>query len=425
MVNYVKPVPFFFETTKNGWRSMRNLKSVLILSLALYALPVVGYIIFGTLGAHGANDFHAFWYSGQFILKGLDPYQSLFSGIQLPMRQPGMEIRPSNSPPLQLVLTLYSLLPWTTAKLVWLATNFFLAFLCFYLVERCLPFPGIPLDRPTRILTLLIFFDLSPTRIAIENGQTTLLVFALMLMSVLVSKRSWFLAGCLLGLALSKVSVSISVALFFLCHRNFRILATAVLFQILGFAVIALISGNSIVLVFTEYLRLFISLAGQRGIHMAALMEGSRLAVILPIVMTLTIAIYLYILLIRDKAFENMDARVVDFHLLTLLTLWSLLVAYHRLYDTLLLLLLMVLFFKSNYQADIWGLSTRMRTVLAWGFGIGLALMTIPAPIVDMIIPGALGPLKTSIPAVILLVFLPALMFLFHRSLSRTVYFVS
>lgn len=425
MVNYIKTNPIFYKNNKNGWWSLRYLKSILIISLALYALPVLGYIIFGTLGAHGANDFHAFWYSGQFILEGLDPYQSLFSGIQLPMRQPGMEIRPSNSPPLQLVLTLYSLLPWTAAKLSWLVTNFFLAYLCFYLVERCLPFSGISLDRPTRILILLIFFDLSPTRIAIENGQTTLLVFALMLMSLLVSKRSWFLAGCLLGLALSKVSVSISVALFFLYHRNFRILVTAVFFQILGFAIIALISGNSIILVFTEYFRLFISLADQRGIHLAALMEGSQLAVVLPIVMTLTIAVYLYIWLIRDKAFENMDARVVDFHLLALLTLWSLLVAYHRLYDALLVLFLIVLFFKSNYQVNIWGLSSRIRAVLAWGFAIGLALMIIPAPIVDMIIPGALGPLKTSIPTVILLIFLPALMFLFHRSLSRTVYFVS
>lgn len=400
---------------------MRYLKIGLIVLLAVYALMVFGYIIFGTLEAEGSIDFHAFWYSGQFILRGMDPYQAIFSDIQLPMRQPGLEIRPSNSAPMLLVITLFSLLPWMEAKLVWLVANFLLSFLCFYLVERCIPFPGRSLDRSSRILIFLIFFDLSPTRIAIENGQTTLFVFALMVLSVLMAKRSWFLAGCLLGLALSKISVSILVVLFFLYHRNYRILATAVLFQILGFAAIALLSGNSIIQVLTEYLRLFISLSDQQGIHLAALMRGNPYAVILPIVMTLVIALCFYIWLFRDKASQNVDARVFDIHLLTIFTLWTLLVAYHRSYDALLLLFLIVLFFKSAYQVDVWGLSSQMRTVLTLGGGIGLALMIIPARIVDMFIPGVYGPLTNGIPAVILLVFLSTLMVLFRRFLSRTV----
>ncbi len=397
---------------------MRYLRTGLIVILAIYAFIVFGYLVWGTLETNGSKDFHAFWYAGHFILKGMDPYQVIFSDVHLPMRQPGLEIRPSNSAPMLLVITLFSLLPWMTAKLVWLVVNLLLVFLCFYLVERCIPFPGKSLDRPARILLFLIFFDLSPTRIAIENGQTTLFVFALMLMSILLTKRSWFLAGCLLGLALSKISVSILVVIYFLYHGNYRVLVTAAFFQILGFAGIALLSGNSIIQVLGEYLRLFISLSDQPGIHLGALMSGYPFDMIFPIGMTFVIALCLYFWLIREKAFQRVDTRVLNFHLLTLLTLWSLLVAYHRSYDALLLLFLIVLFFKSAYQVDVWGISSQTRTVLTFGVGIGFALMIIPARIVDMFIPGAYSPLTNEIPAVILLIFLSALMVLFRRFLS-------
>ena len=95
-------------------------------------------------------------------------------------------------------------------------------------------------------------------------------------------------------------------------------------------------------------------------------------------------------------------------------------VAYHSLYDALLLLLLIVLVFKS-LLADIWNLAARRRAVVAWGLEIGLVLLTVPARIVDLLLPGMYAPLTIEIPAVVLLVFLFALMFLFHRFLSPPV----
>ena len=105
--------------------------------------------------------------------------------------------------------------------------------------------------------------------------------------------------------------------------------------------------------------------------------------------------------------------------------LWSLVVAYHRLYDALLLLLLMTLVFKAMIHADIWNLSLRMRGVVIWGLGIGLALLTIPARVVGFFLPGMYGLLTNEIPAVILLVFLSALMFLFHRFLFPPILYTS
>jgi len=399
---------------------MRYWKTILIVVLAVYALAVLSYVVFGTLDSQGATDFHQFWYAGQFILRGQDPYQAFFAGVSLPMRQPGLEITPSNSPLLLLVLSLLSFLAWPVAKIVWLLLNLPLACLSFWLVVDKFPFPNTPLDRQAKILLFLLFFDLSPTRIAIENGQTTLLAFVLMLAAILLTKRSWLLAGLLLGLALSKYSVSLPVALFFLYHRNFRILVTAALFQFVGFLGLSILSGNSIVMLFAEYFRLFISLLDQPGIHLATLIPGTRFDAIIPVIMTLVLALFLYFWMVKGKAYEHVDARIFDFHLLTIFTLWTLVVAYHRLYDAILLLLLIVLVFKS-LPADIWNLTPRMRTVVVWGLGIGLALLTLPARIVDMLLPGAYDPLTNEVPAVVLIVFLSALLFLFHRLLSSPV----
>jgi len=397
----------------------RYWKQGLIVFLALYSLPVMAYIIMGTLSPMGAKDFHQFWYAGQFILLGRDPYQAYFAGTELPMRQPGLEVIPSNTPPMLLVLSLFSLLPWTAAKLAWLSFDLVLVYKCFRLVEHYLPFSTISLDRPTKILILLIFFDLSPTRIAVENGQTTLFVFVLMLMAILLADRSWLLAGLLFGLALSKYSVSLSVMLLFLFQRKYRLLIVSVLTQLFGFVSLALVSGNPILMILREYLALVILLIDQPGIHLAYLVPGTSLDLLFSGLMTVGVFVPLYFWLVRRRQFISRNPGVLNFHFLTILMIWTLLVAYHRLYDALTLLLLVVLVFKSLQRTDVWNLSARLRTILVGVLNAGLALLIFPARLADLFWPPMYDLLNNKVPALILLVFLTGLMFLFYRFLNR------
>lgn len=396
---------------------MRYVKTMVIVALALYALAVAGYIFVGSFGEHGANDFHQYWYSGKFILAGRDPYQAFLSGASLPARQPGLEVSASNTPPLLLVLSPLSNLPWAAAKSTWLLLNLLFAGLVFWLVVEKIPFPDVSLERRTKILIFLLFFNLSPTRIAIENGQITLLVIVLMLVSILLRERSWLLSGFLLGLALSKFSVSLPVALFFLYHRKFRIVLTAFLVQLLGFTGVAMFSGNPLMLVLEEYFRIFIRIKNLSGIHLASLIPGRILDDALSALMSLALFSMLYAWLIRKRPSPDVNSAVLDVHLLAIFALWSLLVGYHRLHDAPVLLLLIVLVFKSFRCAEVWHLAPRMRAVVAAGLGVGLALLTIPARLVNMAFPGAYGLLANRIPSVILLVFLCAMMALLHRFL--------
>lgn len=396
---------------------MRYWKITLIVVLGLYALLVLGFIITSTYTPHGSTDFHQFWYAGQFILEGRDPYQAYFSGASLPTRQPGLEIIPSNSPLMLLTLTLLSPLPWMAAKLTWLVVNLILCVVCFWLTEKCLPLTS--LDRSSRILLFLVFFDLSPTRIAIENGQTTLLVMALMLAALLFVDRSWFFSGLLLGLALSKYSVSLPVALLFLFNRNYRALITATVFQIFGFVSLAFISRNPVDIVFIEYYHLFISLMNQPGIHLADLIPGTQFDLLIPGLMTLALLAVFYFLRLLDETRNRIISPVLNFHILTILTLWALVIAYHRLYDALLVLFPVILVYQS-LTVDIWGLLQGKRMMLVCVIGVGLALLTIPARVVDVVVPGAYSPMTNQIPGMVILVFLLITTVLLRRTLSTS-----
>lgn len=396
---------------------LRYWKTTLIVFLGLYALLVLGFIIMSTHTPYGSTDFHQFWYAGQFILEGRDPYQAYFSGASLPTRQPELEITPSNSPLMLLTLTMFSPLPWMAAKLIWLAVNLVLCVTCFRLTERCLPLAT--LDRSSRILLFLVFFDLSPTRIAIENGQTTLLVMALMLAALLFVERSCFFSGLLLGLALSKYSVSLPVALLFLFNRNYRALITAVVFQFFGFVLLAFISGNPIDVVFAEYYRLFITLMDQPGIHLAELIPGTQFDLLLPGLMTVALLAIFYFLKLSDRTYKRIASPVFNFHVLTVLTLWTLVIAYHRLYDALLVLFPVILIYQS-LTVGIWGLSRGKNMMLACVIGVGLALLTIPARVVDAVLPGAYSPMTNQIPGMVILVFLLITTVLLRRSLSAS-----
>jgi hypothetical protein len=388
----------------------------LIAVLALYAIFVLGYILNGTLGEHGATDFHIYWYGGNFIQEGRDPYEAYFLGESLPIRQPGLEIIPSNTSPMMLLMYPFSYLPWRFAKILWMVCNFAFVFLSFRLVVFNLPIPGFPLDHLTQILIALLFFDLSATRIAIENGQVTVLVFLLIVSALVLTDRAWLLAGFMLGLGLSKYSVALPVFLFLIYRQKYRILGVAILTQFLGVAMLSLLTGNSIEAIINEHIRIFFLVYNEPGVQLATLLRGTPLALPAAIVMTLTVFGLLYAWLIhRHLAKDLLD--IVNYHVLNILILWGLLVAYHRSYDVLMIIIFIVLVFQGLYHQELWQLSQSANRFLATGLGVTLILLIIPPRIVDMVVPRTYDLLTNVVPAFLLLVWLVITMFLLHRLL--------
>lgn len=412
--------------------------TVLLCILAgAYTVVVMTYIFIETQSAKGARDFHQFWYAGQFIIQGRDPYAAFFAGEQpalpivyldggvlehYPVAQSDLEITPSNTPAMLLLLTPFSYLSWANAKLVFMVVNILLMLFTAILIIRRIPFGGIKLSPINELFIFLIFIDLSATRIAIENGQTTLLVFLLMLVAVLYAERDERISGLALGLALSKYSLSLPVFLFLLFKKKFKILILSVGVQVLGILAIAAITRTSPLTIVLENIQLFLRLFDQPGIHLSRWFEGVSNNLILSMlpVLIMTLAVFLPILYwLRTRPVPRNMQDVIDFHLLTVLFIWTMLVAYHRLYDTLILIVFVVLLYKGFSMPSLWSLSEEERRIIL-GYSVILPLILIlPARLVDRFLPGDYATPSDLIVTISLLLMLGLCVFLLGRSLRN------
>jgi hypothetical protein len=368
---------------------------------SLYAVAVAVYIFVETGKPLGSRDFHQFWYAGHFILEGRDPYEAFFAkeppslpvvyldGVTIneyPVAQADLEITPSNTPMMLLLLSPFSYFSWGVAKWMFLVVNLILMLVTGWLVIRHFPLRGIKLSPLDEVLIFLAYFDLSATRIAIENGQTTLLVFLLMILALMYANRSWGVAGLALGVALSKYSLSLPVFLFLLYKRNFKVLLIAIAVQLLGVLGIALVTGTSPVTIVVENIQLFFRLFDQPGVHFSRwfefLSDNPFVSLIPVLILTLLIFVPIVLWLRNLSPSDPKTEEVIDFHLLTILFIWTLLIAYHRLYDTLIVLFFIVLVFKGLATPNLWNLTKQERTGLLLFMGTIPALLILPARIV-------------------------------------------
>ena len=411
--------------------------TVLSVFAALYAVVVLGYLFAETGKPTGSRDFHQFWYAGNFIIQGRDPYAAYFAGerpalpihyldgvtvTQYPVAQGDLAIIPSNTPMMLLLLAPFSFFSWNVAKWLFLIFNLLFMIITGSLVLRRMPFGGVKLARIDEVLIFLIYFDFSATRIAIENGQTTLMVFLLMLIAILFAERSWLLSGLALGIALSKYSLSLPVFLFLLYKKKFKLLVAAMSVQVLGLLGLALLGRNSPVAVAQENFRLFFQLFDQPGVHLARFFErftANKLLTEIPVlVMTLLVFIPLLRWLRKYKPRTPAAEEILDFHLLNILFLWTMLVAYHRLYDTLILIFFFILVFKGLAAPNIWKLHRRERNALLGFLAFTPLILILPARLVDKVLPDYYGTVSDSVTTILFLIMLAISMFLLRRFLQ-------
>jgi hypothetical protein len=405
----------------------------------LYALAVVYYIFAETQKPRGGLDFHPFWYAGHFILQGQDPYEAYFTDRQLalpvryldgviineyPVAQEQLSPTPANTPVMLLLLSLFSHFSWNVAKWMFVVVNLTAMLLAAWIALRQLPFAGIQLDRFDELLLLLIFFDFSATRIAIENGQTTLLVFLMMLLAIVLARRSWPLAGLALGIALSKYSLALAVFVFLLYKKNFRILLLAIAVQILGILVLAAIGGNSPVTVVQENIQIFSEIFSEPGIHLADFTRNftkNPVSMQIPvIIMTGLVFGLLFLWLRKYRAATSSQQDILDFHIMTIFFIWTLLVGYHRQYDTLVLILFVILIFKGLAYPDLWRLSNTARSLVLALMALLLPVLVLPARLADRVLSGYYGTISDATVTVLIVTMLFTSLFLTQRFLQRS-----
>lgn len=384
-----------------------------LVTMLLLSIRHVASMFTNTCAVDGAGDFHSYWYAGHFIRQGSDPYHAFFAGETpsvpvkyldgvvieaLPIAQPKLTRSPTNTAPMVLLLSVFSLVSWPLAKMLWLACNLILMFITPWLMIRLLP-DGNKLGVVSKLLVFLTFFGLIGTRNTAQHGQVTFLVFALMLGSLLTVDKNWLASGMMLGLAISKYSLALPVFLFFLYERKYRIIATSLAFQVFGFLTLSFLIGESPVSLLEGCFDMLLFHAskntGSVVIHLASLFpHGGILPVITVLAGTLIVWGLLGLWLWR---FDNQRVRtsIISFgklHVVTILTLWTLLVAYHRPYDTSVVLLFIALVVYGLGEPELWHLSRWQKNFLAVFLVVSIFVMSLPGDLMGRILPQSMMP---------------------------------
>ncbi len=339
------------------------------------------------LRAKGSWDFYPHWLASIYLMNGKDPYSivspnspsspiddapddSISTGSDGAV--PFSLTQVTNTPLLLFYIALTSWTTWETAKILWLLNNLFVAALIPIFVLKLPIFHRLTVSRLDSMLACLFFYNLLATKLAIEAGQTTLIIFSALTASLALAPRSKLVAGLLLGIALSKYTLAAPVILLYLIRRDIRPIAVAVLTQVAGFMGLALISRSSLWNVVSGYIEainnVFIAQPGERyghTIHLARLFEiGS--SQVLPLIAALTLLVGITIFGYLWHTRQQPEKGMSDLYLLNLLSLWSLLVVYHGDYDAVLYFFFFVILLIGWCYPSLWQL-TPWQTWLVGG----------------------------------------------------------
>jgi len=348
------------------------------------------------LSPQGGDDLYTYWYAGQFLREGKDLYKTFIDGDKpsLPVVyldrtvtdlkeiiQPNLVPAPASSPLAFFLLAPLAFLSWSLAKAVWLLINLVLLGCIPFLVYRLFQDKGW-LSPWEGIALTCAMIGLSSTRNATASGQITFLILDLMLAAVVLADRRPWLAGLLLGVALSKYSLSLGVLLLFLLlEPKIRLVLTACLVQLAGLLALMFISGSGLPAIIHEYLLMVNLHASMEGIHLAALVRGSGQEVWIGLAWTLVVAIPIAYWR-WAKALRRFGEKLVPLsriHLLTILILWALLVVYHRAYDAMVVIVYMGLIAYLVKRSQAWDLSRAARFwIIAFSLA-GQLLLMIPS----------------------------------------------
>lgn len=390
-------------------KKMNGLRTLLLITLGIWSIASLLRIIQFTVSPAGANDLYVYWYAGHFVREGKDPYDAFLTDQKpsLPIHYldktvtdlrdvivPGWVPAPALTFPLIAILSCFAFLSWPIAKLVWLGFNLLFILIIPPLTLRIFAHDG-HWERWIKAVFVLAFVGLTSTRYAGSSGQMTFLVLLLALGSIHFSKNHPFTAGILLGIALSKYSLSIGFFLYLLLfERNYRTTLTALAIQTLGLLGLSVMSGTAVVDILREYLFMLVHHSQLEGIHLASLFPSKPWELHIAILLTLAVSLPLLLWYKRNKE-HIINKQLSPTHrqiLLTVLSLWALLVAHHRAYDVVLFILFISIGLQLQRSPEIWSLTLRNRNNLLIFVAVTTIFFMLPAgSIISDLLPGEIG----------------------------------
>ena len=210
-----------------------------------------------------------------------------------------------------------------------------------------------------------------------------------MLGSLLTLNRRWLLSGFMLGLALSKFSISFPVFLFVAYKRRYRVLTVSLLSQLAGLVILSLISRKSPVSVFLDYIPIAFGYIDSPGVHLASFFDyqpAPTLLLLVGISIVVLVLLRQWLPVVHSGRTDRTRLIFSEYHGIVVLFLWSLLAAYHRVYDTVLVIVFIVLLIFGLVHERGWQLSNRGHRCLSVYLIVFSAVMMLPGTIMGIVL---------------------------------------
>ncbi|HEC22758.1 MAG TPA: DUF2029 domain-containing protein [Chloroflexi bacterium] len=381
-----------------SWLYRETTRRHLAVGLIILLIPLAAAsLVRGVSKALGRPcDFQNFWVSGQLVAEGQNPYRVwLEDKPQLRERAipPGtcsdLEDLPVFNPPLlPLMMIAFSGLDFLPARIIWLGLDIIMAILLPLLLMRLNPRPP---SGQLQVISVLFFLTWLPVRYAISLSQTGLGAGFLAVLAVWLTYRErprWLLAGLLMGAALIKYTLTGPLLLFFLIYRRYRVVAVAVLVQVLAFILFTLLVGDSLSEATHAYFALLFQATGQSSgvvsldgwLNTVGLSSSASalIGLVASVVVTglFIIPHYWHEALTPISDLSSPRGRLKGNLLITLLILVGLLFFYHRPYDLPLLFAFLAFAAGFDLPEDITTPRGRMIMILLISaVAVGLAMM--------------------------------------------------
>ncbi len=349
---------FINNLTKNLYRPF-ILKIIICVQISLIIL----YGILMTLRTNGAVDFHSYWISGIYLRQKIDPYTGFIEkkSLDLPisfingnirysheLNQEGLANVPANTAPVVLLLYPLSFLSWNYAKFTWLLINIILMLLI--PLSTLSLFSEQKINTNEKLIIFIIFLCLYGTRNTLSSGQTTFLIYILMLSTILFSNRSTLLGSLCFGLALSKYSLSLPVLILLALQKKYKIIILGFLLQFLSLLVISIYTMTHPLDIVNAYINIALIHKNLPGVHLYYWTKSNFITIIISsLLIILVIGVYL-----SSKMNEHIASnRLIQVIVYCMFSFLSLLVVYHRAYDTIIILPIFALIILASKPSSL------------------------------------------------------------------------
>lgn len=319
----------------------KKIRTLILLAAAL--LAIISVIQGCRNAAAFSQDFQ--WDAAKVFTLQINPYEESLhpSGI---LEQYGYEeyykqMEANQFPSLLMLLIPYTFLKPLTARFIWLASNLLFTAGIIWLLRKTFLKTA---DKDVFTLLMLLMLAGTPYRNQLGVGQHTLFAFFFFLLAVYFSekeKRQLLTVLCLV-ICYFKYTLTVPLVLYFVYKKKWKELIASVLVHIGLTGLAAWWLGASFLDMIRMPLQVSSALAAEGGLDFGALLSGSPLSFALAgLVMVL-----LFVMMLLMP--QGNDALVIS-----MLTLWSLIVTYHRTYDFFVIVIAAALFYEKEQKTYI------------------------------------------------------------------------